>query len=156
MVSASSQTSRILLEALTTCQISRAERIFSVGLTDVENLTKACDRIKSLIEKHQSSLTKNICSEWFPLQHIVFNSAHDRTTIDFKSVAYARKFARQVEDLLSVAEDRMANTVVADGSPSSIGYTLRNSWLEKDRATRTHLLPIQRPETRYTSTKNMQ
>ena len=96
-----------------------------VGLIDVENLTKACDRMKSLIEKHQSSLTKNICTEWFPLQHIVLNSAYDRTTIDFKSVAYARKFARQVEDLLSVAEDRMANTVVADRSPSSIGYTLR-------------------------------
>jgi hypothetical protein len=56
---------------------------------------------------------------------------HDGKTIDFKSVAYARKFARQVEDLLSVAEDRITNTVAADGSPNSIGYTLRIAGWEK-------------------------
>jgi hypothetical protein len=56
---------------------------------------------------------------------------HDGKTIEFKSVAYARKFARQVEDLFSVAEDRIANTVAADGSPNSIGYTLRITGWEK-------------------------
>jgi ribosomal protein L22 len=78
----------------------------SVGLADVKILKKACDCIKSLIEKHRVLTDQKYLYGMVSFTAYRFQQrVHDGKTIGSKSVAYARKFARQVEDLLSVAEN---------------------------------------------------
>jgi hypothetical protein len=94
------------------------------GVTDVDNPKKDCERVKALFKENECWLAKLISTEWFPLQTLAL-SIITHQDLDFNMVVCAKFFARQVEEVLAVAEERMRNTLPGGRPASPIGCTSR-------------------------------
>lgn len=68
----------------------------SIGLADVENLKKACNRAKALIETNECFLTKTISSELYP----IYQEAFEFKVYSFELFPAINALKTQIEKLL--------------------------------------------------------